>query len=405
MTGLAQKGGAVLSHVRIARSPEDIHAVRLASGGAKLLLGCDIVVAAAPDAISKIAPGETTAVVNTHETIVADFTRDPDLPFPEPELERTIAERAGHNHTSFVEGTRLATALLGDSIATNMFMLGFAWQMGTIPIGLDAIEEAIALNGVAVDANKRAFLWGRRAAHDQAAVEKAAAPTAPPAPALATALEDIVAKRIAFLTGYQDEAYARRYKDLVVRVQTAEAKALRDNDALARAVARNYFKLLAYKDEYEVARLFTESGFVDRVAAQFEGDYKLNFHLAPPLLAERDLETGIAKKKAYGSWMLRAFRLLAKLRFLRGGRFDPFGRTAERKRERQLISEYETTVDELLNGLNAENHAIAVEIASLPERIRGYGHIKERNIEEAKSREADLRAAFRDPAARVDAAD
>ncbi len=405
MTGLAQKGGAVLTHVRIANSPEDIHAVRLASGGAKLLLGCDIVVAAAPDALSKIAPGETTAVINTHETIVADFTRNPDLAFPEQALERTISERAGHNHASFVEGTRLATALLGDSIATNMFMLGYAWQMGTIPIGHAAIEQAITLNEVAVEANKRAFLWGRRAAHDLTSVEKAAAPTAAPAPVLATKLEDIVGRRIEFLTGYQNEAYARRYKDFVVRVQTAEAGAVRNNDSLTHAVARYYFKLLAYKDEYEVARLFTESGFLNKVAAQFEGDYKLNFHLAPPLLADRDLETGIAQKKSYGPRMLTAFRLLAKLRFLRGTAIDPFNRSTERKREQRLIGEYEATIETLLSGLTAENHDIAVEIASLPEHIRGYGHVKERHIDEVTAKETALLAAFRDPSSKADAAD
>ena len=405
MTGLAQKGGAVLTHVRIAEKPEDIHAVRLASGGAKLLLGCDIVVAAGPDALSKIAPGETTAIINTHETIVADFTRNPDFVFPEADLERSIAERAGHNRANFIEGTRLATALLGDSIATNMFMLGFAWQIGTIPIGFAAIEEAITLNGIAVEANKRAFLWGRRAAHDQTAVEKAAAPTAVPAPELATTLKNIVEKRIAFLTDYQDEAYARRYKDLVVRVQTAEARVVRDSDVLARAVARYYFKLLAYKDEYEVARLYTDGGFLKKVASQFEGDFKLNFHLAPPLLADRDIETGVATKKAYGPWMLSAFRVLAKLRFLRGTALDPFNRTAERKRERQLITEYEATVAELLEKLNAGNHDLAVEIASLPEHIRGYGHVKERHIDDVKAQEPAMLAAFRDPSLRADAAD
>ena len=405
MTGLAQKGGAVLSHVRIAKRPEDIRAVRLASGGAKLLLGCDMVVAAAPDAISKIAPGETTAVINTHKTIVADFTRNPDLPFPEAELERTIADRAGDEHTNFIEGTRLAAALLGDSIASNMFMLGFAWQKGTVPISREAIEEAITLNGVAVEANQRAFLWGRRAAHDPAAVEKMAMPAAAAAVQLATALEDIVEKRIAFLTNYQDEAYARRYKDLVVQVQTAEARVVRDDDTLARTVARYYFKLLAYKDEFEVARLYTGTTCLETVANQFEGDYKLNFHLAPPLLAERDLETGIASKKAYGPWMLRAFKLLAKLRFLRGGPLDPFNRTAERRRERALITEYEAVIAELLFRLSADNHGTAVEIAGLPEQIRGYGHVKERHIEDVKAREAELLTAYRNPSAHADAAD
>ena len=405
MTGLAQKGGAVLSHVRIAKSPENIHSVRIASGGANLLLGCDLVVAAAPDAISKIAPGETTAVINTHKTIVADFTRDPDLSFPLAELERAISDRAGNARTNFIEGTRLATALLGDSIASNMFMLGFAWQKGAVPIGREAIEEAIALNGVAIEANKRAFLWGRRAAHDMATVEKVAAPTAVTAAVQTTALEDIVEKRFAFLRDYQDEAYARRYKDLVVQVQTAEARVVHDDDTLARTVARYYFKLLAYKDEFEVARLYTELGFLDTVASQFEGNYKLNFHLAPPILAERDPETGIARKKAYGRWVLIAFKLLAKLRFLRGGPLDPFNRTAERKRERSLITEYETVIDTLLKQLNANNHPVAVEIAGLPEQIRGYGHVKERHIDAVKARETELLTSYSNPATHADAAD
>ena len=405
MTGLAQKGGAVLSHVRIAKSPENIHSVRIASGGANLLLGCDLVVAAAPDAISKIAPGETTAVINTHKTIVADFTRDPDLSFPLAELERAISDRAGNARTNFIEGTRLATALLGDSIASNMFMLGFAWQKGAVPIGREAIEEAIALNGVAIEANKRAFLWGRRAAYDMATVEKVAAPTAVTAAVQTTALEDIVEKRFAFLRDYQDEAYARRYKDLVVQVQTAEARVVHDDDTLARTVARYYFKLLAYKDEFEVARLYTELGFLDTVASQFEGNYKLNFHLAPPILAERDPETGIARKKAYGRWVLIAFKLLAKLRFLRGGPLDPFNRTAERKRERSLITEYETLIDTLLKQLNANNHPVAVEIAGLPEQIRGYGHVKERHIDAVKTRETELLTSYRNPTTHADAAD
>ena len=405
MTGLAQKGGAVLSHVRIAKSPENIHSVRIASGGANLLLGCDLVVAAAPDAISKIATGETTAVINTHKTIVADFTRDPDLSFPLAELERAISDRAGNARTNFIEGTRLATALLGDSIASNMFMLGFAWQKGAVPIGREAIEEAIALNGVAIEANKRAFLWGRRAAHDMATVEKVAAPTAVTAAVQTTALEDIVEKRFAFLRDYQDEAYARRYKDLVVQVQTAEARVVHDDDTLARTVARYYFKLLAYKDEFEVARLYTELGFLDSVASQFEGNYKLNFHLAPPILAERDPETGVARKKAYGRWVLIAFKLLAKLRFLRGGPLDPFNRTTERKRERSLITEYETVIDTLLKQLNANNHPVAVEIAGLPEQIRGYGHVKERHIDAVKARETELLTSYRNPATHADAAD
>lgn len=406
MTGLAQKGGAVISHLRIAPSPDDIHAVRLASGGANVIIGCDMVVAAGRDALSSIAPGETHVIVNTHETIVGDFTRNPDMEFPTDKLEMTIAATAGKDHVDFVEATRLATTLLGDSIATNMFMLGFAWQKGTIPLTLDSIHQAVELNAVAVDANKRAFLWGRRAAHDLAAVEKRATPeTTSPITDIATKLEDIVARRISFLTEYQNEAYARRYKDFVAAVQKNESRALPEGEDLARAVARYYFKLLTYKDEYEVARLYTDAGFMDKVNQAFEGDFKLNFHLAPPILADRNLDTGNLEKKSYGPWVMRAFGVLAKLKGLRGTAFDPFGRSAERRRERQLITDYERTVGGLLESLSAENYEIAVDIASIPEQIRGYGHVKERHIKDAKAHEADLLNAFRDPTRRLDAAE
>jgi indolepyruvate ferredoxin oxidoreductase len=411
MTGLAQKGGAVISHLRIAPSPDDIHAVRLASGGANVIIGCDMVVAAGRDALSKITTGATHVIVNTHETITGDFTRNPDLEFPTDKLEMTIAATAGKDNVDFVEATRLATALLGDSIATNMFMLGFAWQKGTIPLTLDSIHQAIDLNAVAVDANKRAFLWGRRAAHDLAAVEKRAAPaSAAPVADIATKLEDIVARRIRFLADYQNEAYARRYKDFVVRVQKAESRALPDHDGLvrddlARAVARYYFKLLTYKDEYEVARLYTDSGFMDKVNQTFEGDFKLNFHLAPPLLADRNLDTGELEKKSYGPWMMRAFGVLAKLKGLRGTPFDPFGRSTERRRERQLIADYEATIGGLLDSLSTDNYAIGVDIASVPEQIRGYGHVKERHIADAKTQEIVLLADYQNPNRRLDAAE
>jgi indolepyruvate ferredoxin oxidoreductase len=407
MTGLAQKGGAVISHLRIAPSPDDIHAVRLASGGANVIIGCDMVVAAGTDALAKISPGETRVIVNTHETIIGEFTRNPDLEFPADKLEMTIAATAGKENVDFVEATRLATALLGDSIATNMFMLGFAWQRGTIPLMLDSIEQAIELNGVAVDANKRAFLWGRRAAHDRAAVETRAAPaTAPTQSAdIATSLEDIVTKRIHFLSEYQDEAYARRYKDFVVEAQRAESRISPESDDLARAVAKYYFKLLAYKDEYEVARLYSDPAFLAKVNESFDGDFKLNFHLAPPIIADRDLNTGQLKKKSYGPWILSAFRILAKFKRLRGTSFDIFGRTAERRRERQLITDYEATIRDLLDSLSTENIDIAVEIASIPEQIRGFGHVKEQHIDDAKAAESSLLAAYRDPTQRLDAAE
>jgi indolepyruvate ferredoxin oxidoreductase len=399
MTGLAQKGGAVFTHIRIADKPEDIHAVRLAAGGARLLLGCDIVVAASFDGLAKIEPGKTWSIINAHETMTGEFSRKPDMEFPGQRLQDLIADTTGRQRTEFIEGTHIATTLLGDSIATNLFMLGYAYQKGLVPVSAEAIGRAIELNAVAVEANKAAFLWGRRAAHDRAAVERivAQADPEPESHRIATSLEDVVARRVAFLTDYQDAAYAARYRALVERVREAEHERAPGLGGFTDAVARYYFKLLAYKDEYEVARLFTDGAFLKQIAAQFEGDYRLEFHLAPPLGSPRDPETGHLKKRRFGPWVLRAFRLLARLKRLRGTRLDIFGYSAERKRERQLIADYESVVEELIQGLSHDSHALAVEIARMPEQIRGYGHVKEAHLERAKKREAELLAAFRAP--------
>ncbi|MFQ5954279.1 MAG: indolepyruvate ferredoxin oxidoreductase family protein, partial [Kiloniellales bacterium] len=397
MTGLAQKGGAVISHLRIARRPEDIHAVRLAAGGARLVLGCDIVVAGGFEALAKIERGRTQAIINSHQTVTGSFTRDSDWSFPADALRDLIIEAAGARNVAFVDATGLATALIGDSIATNLFMLGNAWQRGLIPVSAAAIERAIELNGVAVEQNLQAFLWGRRAVHDLAAVERQVGPAVATAPDLARSVEDMVERRIAFLTNYQDAAYARRYKDLVVAVQRAESRKVKDSDELTKAVARYYFKLLAYKDEYEVARLYADPAFRERLGQAFEGDVRLRFHLAPPLFAKRDPDTGLLKKRTYGPWMMGVFHLLAKLKRLRGTRLDPFALSAERKTERRLIADYEATIAELLQGLDRSNHGLAVEIASIPEHIRGFGHVKARHLADAKTREADLLQAFRSP--------
>ena len=407
MTGLAQKGGAVFSHVRLAQRPEDIHAVRLAAGGARLLLGCDIIVAATFDGLSKIAQGETRAVINTNEAVTGDFTRNPDLEFPLETLKTMISDATGPGATDFVDATRLATSLLGNSIATNLFMLGFAYQKGLIPISAAAIEQAIELNGVAAEPNKRAFLFGRRAAHDQAAVERLAtemSPESQPEP-IARTLPEIVAKRSEFLTSYQDGAYAKRYRDLVERVQRAEAERTPGLTGLAEAVARYYFKLLAYKDEYEVARLYTDGSFREALERHFEGDYKLEFHLAPPLLNPRDPDSGKPIKKTYGPWMMKAFGLLARLKFLRGTALDPFGRTAERRTERRLITDYEALIEEILGKLDHDRHRTAVALASLPEQIRGYGHVKQAHLDKVAKRQEELLTAFRAPAVRQTAAE
>ncbi len=407
MTGLAQKGGAVLSHLRIARRPEDINAVRIASGGADLVLGCDIIVAAGDDALRSMRSGTTAAVINSRLAPTADFTRDPDVDFAPEHLKRIIHHAAGEQRCDFVDATGLATALMGDAISTNLFLAGYAFQRGLIPLSLEAIERAIEINAVAADANKRAFAWGRLAAHDEARVAAAAKPlmAVPETPALSQNLDQIVAKRVDFLSAYQNAAYAERYRRLVREVEAAERKKAKGLGGLAEAAARYYFKLLAYKDEYEVARLYVEGDFLSQIEARFEGDFKLSFHLAPPLIAPRDKDTGELKKIAFGPWILTAFKLLARLKGLRGTRLDPFGYSAERRRERSLIQEYEATMAELIAGLSPQNHALAVDIASIPEHKRGFGHVKARHLEDAKEREAEMLAAFRAPKPHATAAE
>jgi indolepyruvate ferredoxin oxidoreductase len=285
---------------------------------------------------------------------------------------------------------------MGDSIATNLFMVGFAWQRGLIPVGEAALLRAIEINGAAVEANKEAFAWGRRAAAFPDRVATAATPAAalPDSRRLSASLDEMITRRTAQLAAYQDAAYARRYTDLVARVRTIETERVPGETALTEAVARYYYKLLAIKDEYEVARLYAESDFAGRVSAQFEGDFTLHFHLAPPLLTRPDPRTGVVRKREYGPWMAKAFALLARLRHTRGTALDVFGWSAERRRERALIGEYEAVVDVLVSALALHNHALAVEIATIPEEIRGFGPVKERHLVAAKAKEARLLDAF-----------
>ena len=401
MTGLAQKGGAVMSHVRIANAPEDIHAAKLSAGGANLVLGCDLVTAAGYDALAKMEPGKSGVVLNTHEIITGDFTKNPDYSFPGKRLQQRVSEAVGGQRIDTLEATGIATELMGDSIYTNPFMMGFAWQRGLIPISREAIEQAIELNGVAVEANKQAFLWGRRAAHDMKAVLAAAEPAEEHAAMgsehLSETLEEAISRRGEFLTDYQDAAYGERYRRLVERAREAERKAAPESDALAWAVAKSYFRLLAIKDEYEVGRLYTTGEFAKKLNRQFEGDYKLSFHLAPPILGEKDPETGEPKKREFGQWVFPVFKLLAGMKKLRGTRLDLFGYTAERKRERALIGDFERLMDEVLTGLTRDTHGHAVALASLPQQVRGFGHVKMYNLEKAKAREGELLEAFRHP--------
>ncbi|WP_339082155.1 indolepyruvate ferredoxin oxidoreductase family protein [Pseudomonas sp. TMP9] len=386
--GLAQKFGPVITHIRIAAKQDDIFAVRIAAGETDLLLGCDLVVAASEEALAKLNDKIAHAVVNSHEAATAEFTRNPDAQVPGAAMREALLEAVGASKTHFVDASRLATRLLGDSIATNMFMLGFAYQKGLVPVSAEAINKAIELNAVAVQLNQQAFLWGRRAAHDATAVERLAKPEVIEAPRCQT-LDEIIADRVVRLTAYQNAAYAERYREQVARVQHVDKSA---DQALSKAVARYYFKLLAYKDEYEVARLYSDGSFIRQLEAQFSGDYRLEFHLAPSWLSTPDASTGEPRKRQFGAWMLTAFGVLAKFKFLRGTPLDVFGYSAERKMELELIDDYEQSLDYLLKEINADNYRTAVALAELPEQIRGYGHVKERSLAKVREQSSQLKA-------------
>ncbi|MGH1479546.1 MAG: indolepyruvate ferredoxin oxidoreductase family protein [Geminicoccales bacterium] len=405
MTGLAQKGGAVMSHLRLAASPDDIKTTKIAAGGADLLLGCDLMVAGGQPVLSTLHPKHGRIIVNDNESITGEFTRNADLAMQGDRLRAAVNEAAGER-AHFVEANRLATALLGDAIGTNLFMVGYAYQKGLLPVSSAAIERAIELNRVAIELNKSAFRHGRLAAHDLAAIEAKAAPlTVISDQAPSTDLDEVIKRRAVYLTAYQDGDYAQRYRDLVERVRTVEVRETKGMTGLAEAVARYYFKLLAYKDEYEVARLYADGSFQEKIKRQFGSEGKINIYLAPPLFAGTDPVSGHLKKKAYGPWVFTAFKWLAKFKGLRGTAFDPFGYTEERRMERRLIGHYEALMVEVLTKLTPENHALAIEIASLPEHIRGFGHVKERHVEAAKAREADLLEAFRAPTQTLTAAE
>ena len=374
MTGLAQKFGAVVTHVQIAANPEDINAARIAAGGAKLVIGCDLVVAASNDSMVKVDRSLASAVINSHEAMTAEFTRDADTIFPAKSMFDLITECVGKEKTSFVDANSIVEKLLGGTMGVNIFLAGYAYQKGLIPISGEAIAEAIRLNGASIEENIQAFKLGRLSACGKLPELDLTSHTE-----VAETLDDILSYRKAYLIKYQNEGYAQRYENLVRKVERAEQEI--DSQQVTLAVARYYFKLLAYKDEYEVARLYSSDEYKKSLQDQFEGNYKLEFHLAPPLIAPVDKHSGLPRKIKFGAWMWTAFRLLARFRFLRGTALDPFGYTADRKLERKLIREYEQRVDELLPQINSEKLDQITSILSLPENIRGFGHIKARNAE------------------------
>jgi indolepyruvate ferredoxin oxidoreductase len=389
--GMAQKGGAVVSHIRIGLGAEPIHSVRVPTGGADLVLALDAAVSLQDLAFSKIAPGHTQVLLNTHESITGAFMRDPDMQQPTPDMVAAITDRAGADHTEAFDITELATALRGDSIAMNLFALGYAFQKGLVPLSAGSIQQAIRLNAVAVDFNLETLEWGRRAADNLQSIRAVAGlATEPPT----ESLESLIADRARLLTDYQDERYARSYIEFMEPVRTAERSLAPGQQDLSRAVARSLYRLMAYKDEYEVARLYTDGHFQKALEQAFEGPARLRFHLAPPILGQRDPRTGHLRKQSFGPWVLPLFAGLARLKGLRGTRLDLFGYTSERRMERRLIADYRETVRQLLEHLTEYNRSLAVEIAELPLSMRGYGHVKEANVRTALEKQGRLLRQF-----------
>ena len=353
--------------------------MRIADGDANLVLGCDLVVTASEEALSKMREGFSHVVVNSYEAPTSAFLTQPDLRFPAQAMKQTLQQSVGATHFSDINATRLATGLLNDAVATNMFMLGFAWQKGLVPISEEALMEAIRLNATAVEFNQQAFGWGRQAAHDPARVEGLLSSNSIVQFVPRETVDAVLHHRVPLLSAYQNARLAERYRALVLRVKEAESRLSPNRHPLTLAVAKGYYQVLAYKDEFEVARLYTDGEFLNDVNATFQGDFKLRFHLGASWMTG-----GKPVKIALGSWALKAMRVLASLRFLRGSLLDPFAHQKDRRLERRMISEYEALIDQILPGLTADNLPIALELVNVVFKIRGFGHIKAANYQRAQ---------------------
>jgi len=393
--GLAQKGGATWSHVLIADQQETIRTTRVSLAAADLIIGCDPIVSAGKETLQRMLAGRTHVALNAHSTPTAAFVKNTDWQNPADQCLADIAQTVGLDGVSAFDANRVSLQALGDSIYINPMLLGYAWQKGWVPLGLEALMRAIELNNVATEQNKAAFTWGRHCAHDLAGVNALIDAVQNPAQVVQfharPQVDAVIDLRMAFLTDYQDAAYAQAYRAVVERVRAAEAPL--QKTSLTEAVARNLFKLMAYKDEYEVARLHTDTAFLQRISGMFEGDYTVNYHLAPPLIAKTNAKGELQKQK-FGPLMLTGFKLLKHLKVLRGTAFDVFGHTEERRTERALIGEYQASIDQVLARLNADNHALALDIARLPEQIKGFGHVKARHLAAVRGKWASLLEAW-----------
>jgi indolepyruvate ferredoxin oxidoreductase len=392
--GLAQKGGSTWSHVLIANHQDDIRTTRVGVAAADLVIGCDPIVVAGKETLQRMRAGRTHVALNAHSAPTAAFVRNANWQNPGDECVATIANAVGVDGVSAFDANRVATQVLGDSIFVNPMILGFAWQKGWVPLGLEALMRAIELNDMAVAQNKAAFEWGRHCALHWGEVQALLAPAQVVQFHKPEGVDALIDKRVAFLTDYQNAAYANSYRSVVERVRTAEAAL--NKTTLTEAVARNLFKLMAYKDEYEVARLHTDTAFLQKIDGMFEGNFTLNYHLAPPLIAKTNAKGELQKQK-FGPVMLTGFKVLKHFKWLRGTALDVFGYTEERRTERALIAQYQSSVDAMLSQLNADNHALAIEMARIPEQIKGFGHVKARHLAAARDKWNSLKAQWSVP--------
>jgi indolepyruvate ferredoxin oxidoreductase len=390
-TGMARKGGAVSSHVRIAPGRTEILASRIPDGNATLMLVCDLIGAAAPATLAKIERGRTHIVANANVVPTFNQRLDPDAAFEAEPIRQRILDAAGEDRCEFIEATAIAERMLGDSIYANMLLFGYAFQKGLVPLPAEAVEEAIRLNGADVPMNRRAFALGRRMAIDPRAV-----------PAVVDGwnghgepLDTMIDRYAAFLADYQDDNYARRFREVMAKARAAERAVCGKRDEFTRAVAHSLFRLMAIKDEYEIGRLYTDGEFDRAVRKQFSGPYKLRYHMAPMFLARHDRATGRVAKWTFGAWFRPVLAALAAMRRLRGTPLDIFGWSAERRIERALIADYEALIEELTSGLGPDKYDLAVELAGLHAGIRGYGAVKAASIDRIRQRENELVTAYR----------
>jgi len=398
-TGFAQKGGAVISHIRIGQSPETLHQVRIVDGRADAVVACDIVVGTDPRCLRVLAKDRSRLLVNHSEIPSGQFVQNRNADVRMSERLAALRSAVGEERLETIQANALMERIMGNTVYANVFLLGYAWQRGLVPVTLEGLYRALELNGVNIPENRQALGWGRLAAEDSGYVIRAAGlDVQPPSP---MTLEELIEHRSGLLVAYQNAAYARQYRDAVTRVRDREQAVCPDRTDLTAAVARYLYKVMAYKDEYEVARLYTDGRFQAQLRQTFEGDLRLGFHLAPPIFNRGVDAQGRPLKRRFGPWMLGAMGVLARFRFLRGTAFDPFGRFAERREERALVDDYRNLLEQLVSGLSPDNHAVAVELATLPDQVRGYGPVKSESIHQYRQARDTLLHRFHDPASVV----